>query len=143
MTNRFPTTLAAVFAMAILGAPADAQTPGALSATVSLAQRDYTKDADVEVTVTLTNGTGHVVDVAAQALETAVLLLDVRDATGRHMATVSPSVPRADVVHFAPNERRVVKVRLGVFSPPLRAGNYQVGPATSIATGSPVPFRIR
>jgi hypothetical protein len=131
------------FALALFGATADAQNSGALTATVSLAQRDYSKDADVEVTVALVNGTAHVVDVQAQALGTAVLLLDVRDATGRHLATVPPPVPRADVVHFAPNERRVVKVRLGVFSPPLRAGAYQVGPATSIATGSPVPFRIR
>ena len=127
----------------MMNATANAQTTGALSATLSLAQRDYAKDADVEVTVTLTNPTSHVVDVAGQALETAVLLLDVRDATGRHMATVPPSVPRGDLVHFAPNERRVVKVRLGVFSPPLRAGAYQVGPAASIGSGAPVPFRIR
>lgn len=135
--------LATTALVATLAMSADAQTTGALSATLSLAQHDYAKDADVEVTVTLLNGTGHVVDVAAQTLETAVLLVDVRDATGRRIATVSPPVPRADVVHFATGERRVVKVRLGVFSPPLRAGVYQVGPASTIATGAPVPFRIR
>lgn len=133
----------AVLAFALVGAPADAQTAGALSATVTVGQLDNAKDADVEVTVALVNGTSHVVDVPAQALESAVLLVDVRDAMGRHMATVPPPVPRADVVHFAPNERRVVKVKLGVFSPPLRPGAYQVGPAASIAAGSPVPFRIR
>ena len=135
--------LAMIAVVAMTHARASAQTPGALSASLSLAQRDYAKDADVEVTVTLTNGTPHVVDVPAQALETAVLLLDVRSATGRHVPTIPPPVPRADVVHFAPSERRVVKVRLGVFSPPLAAGVYQVGPAAAIATGSPVPFRIR
>jgi hypothetical protein len=136
-------TAAALVALCFFVAPASAQTSGALVATVSLAQRDYTKDADVEVTVTLTNGTSHVVDVAAQSLESAILLLDVRDATGRHMATVSPPVPRPDVVHFAPNEKRTVKVRLGVFSPPLHAGSYSVGPAPAIAAGAVVPFRIR
>ena len=135
--------LQAIALVATLAVSADAQTSSALSATLSLAQRDYAKDADVEVTVALVNGTSHVVDVPAQALETTVLLVDVRDATGRKMATVPPPVPRADVVHFAPQERRVVKVRLGVFSPPLRAGTYAVGPAAAIATGSPVPFRIR
>jgi len=136
-------SMIALVGMSLLGAPADAQTTGALSATVAVGQLDNAKDADVEVTVTLVNGTSHVVDVPAQLLETAVLLVDVRDAVGRHMATVPPPVPRADVVHFAPNERRVVKVKLGVFSPPLRAGAYQVGPAASIGSGAPVPFRIR
>jgi len=135
--------LGLAFAAALGVSTAGAQTSGGLSATVALAQHDYAKDADVEVTVTLTNGTARVVDVPAQALETAVLLVDVRDATGRHMPTVPPPVPRADVVHFAPGEKRVVKVRLGVFSPPLRAGVYGVGPAASIATGAPVSFQIR
>lgn len=130
-------------ALVAMHATAGAQTSGALSASLSLAQRDYAKDADVEVTVTLTNATSHVALVPAQALESAVLLVDVRDVTGRHMPTVPPPVPRADFAHFAAGERRVVKVRLGVFSPALPAGVYQVGPAASIATGAPVPFRIR
>src|SRR5262245_25218130 len=85
MTSGFRLTIAALLMMAAFSAPADAQTNGALSATLSVAQRDYAKDADVEVTVTLTNGTSRIVDVAAQALESAVLLVDVRDAVGRKM----------------------------------------------------------
>jgi hypothetical protein len=133
----------AVVGMSLLAAPAGAQTSGVLSATLSLAQHDYAKDADVEVTVTLTNATGHVVDVPAQVLQTAVLLCDVQDVFGKHVPTVPPPVPRSDVVHFAPGQQRVVKVRLDVFSPPLKSGDYGVRPAASVASGAAVSFHIR
>ena len=128
--------------VALLSQAAAAQSSSALSATVTLARHDYAKDADVEATVALTNGTSHVVDVPAQVLESAVLLVDVRDSAGHRIATIPPPVPRSDVVHFAPGQRRVVRVRLGVFSPPLRAGDYAVGPAPRVASGSPVAFHI-
>ena len=118
--------------VALLSSPAMAQSSSGLAATVTLVRHDYAKDADVEVTVALTNGTSHVVDVPAQVLESAVLLVDVRDAAGHHVATIPPPVPRSEVVHFAPGQQRVVKVRLGVFSPPLRAGDYAVGPMRGI-----------
>ena len=135
-------TILAMAMATVMASRVDAQAGPALTAKVSLAQHDYAKDADVEVTVALTNPTSHVVDVAARAIDSAVLLVDVRDAAGRHVATVPPPVPDGTMVHFAPGETRVVKVRLNVFSPALAAGNYVVGPAASVATGSAVSFHL-
>lgn len=114
-----------------------------LTATLSLARHDYAKDAEVEVTVDLANMTPNPVEIPAQTLDTAILLLDVSTAAGKHVDTMPPPVPREDKVTFAPNEHKTVKVKLDVFSPNLPSGDYIVGPGKTVANGNPVTFHIR
>ncbi len=114
-----------------------------LTASLALARHDYAKDADVEVTVELRNSTANPVTIPAQVLDTAALLLEVSDAKGTHVSTTSPPVPKEENVTLAPNEHRVVKVTLGVFSPTLPSGDYIVAPNPAVANGNPVTFHIR
>jgi hypothetical protein len=73
-----------------------ARTAAALQASASLPRRDYAKDADVEVTVVIENGTAASVDIAAQVLAAPQLLLEVRDAAGEVVRTVPPPTPTGD-----------------------------------------------
>ena len=113
-----------------------------LTATLTLQKHDYAKDADVEVTVDLANSTPNPIEVPAQVLESPILLLDVSDAAGKHVPTMSPPVPRNDKVKFSPGEHKTVKVTLGMFSPALASGDYIVAPAKDVAVGNPTAFHI-
>jgi hypothetical protein len=115
-----------------------------LTASLALARYEYEKDDDVELTVVLTNKTSYAIILPAQVLETATLLVEIRDGKSRQVIpTVPPSVPRSDKATFASQERRSAKVTLGVFSPPLPSGEYTVVPRAAVAIGNPVSFRIR
>jgi hypothetical protein len=114
-----------------------------LTASLALARHDYAKDADVEVTVELANSTPNPVTIPAQVLDTAALLLEVSDTKGAKVATTSPPVPKEEKLTFAPNEHKIVKVTLGVFSPTLPSGDYIVAPNPAVANGNPVTFHIR
>jgi len=114
-----------------------------LTATITLARADYAKDADIEATVDLANLTPNPVEIPAQSLESAILLLEVTDKSGKKIPTMPPPTPREDKIKLAPNEHRTARVFLNVFSPPLASGDYIVGPAPAIATGNPVTFKIR
>ena len=138
--------LAVVFAFAACHAGAPPSTghsvPSALTAVLTLARHDYAKDSDVEVTVDLRNDTASPIEENAAALESATVLLEVRDSSGHRVAPESPPVPSTETKRFAPGEHATVKVRLGIFSPPLARGAYEVAPARSIAHGAAVSFAI-
>ena len=124
--------------------PQAAQAGTTLTARLALARYEYDKAGDVELTVVLTNGTPNPISIPVQVLETATLLVEVRDGKSmKVIPTVPPSVPRNDKVTFASQERRTVKVTIGVFSPPLPSGDYIVVPSANVAIGHPVSFRIR
>jgi hypothetical protein len=114
-----------------------------LTATISLAKHDYTRDSEVEVTVELANSTPNPVTIAAQTLDTAALLLEVSDTRGGKIPSSSPPVPQQTDITFAPGEHKVVKLNLGVFSPTLPSGDYIVAPNPQVANGNPMTFHIK
>jgi len=114
-----------------------------LTARLRLSRPNYASDSEVEVTVDLINTTSNPITLPEQVLQTAVLLLEVKDANGRVIPTVPPSLPRDAKVTIALHEQRSVKVTLGVFSPPLPKGDYTVAPRAAVANGMPARFQIR
>jgi hypothetical protein len=111
---------------------------------VALGKRDFVRDGDVEVTVVVENESDAPVQIAAQVLGSPQLLLEVRDAAGAVVHTVPPPTPTGEMRTLGAHEKVESKMRLGVFSPPLRAGQYTVAVRAGdpFRASAPVPFRI-
>jgi hypothetical protein len=121
------------------GAHADA-----VRATARIDKRAYARDRDVEVRVTIENGTGSPVELAAQVLSSAQLLLEVRDARGAVVHPMPPPTPTGAMTRIPAGGKIESTMHLGVFSPPLAPGEYTVAVRAGdpFAASTPVPFRI-
>lgn len=114
----------------------------ALVATLSVARERYASGPDVEVLVVLENRSAAPVDLPAQVLESAQLLLRVRDGRGADVASGPPPTPRPDTTTIAPGQRLTKKLRLDVFSPPLAAGDYSVTLRSADVESNTVRFHL-
>jgi hypothetical protein len=113
-----------------------------LSATITLSAARVRSSDDLRVTVQLRNSSAQQVVIPSQMLETAILLLEVRNAQGERMNTIPPAVPRNETVTLAPGAVRSVQLRLNVFSPQLPPGSYTVRPRGAVIEGQPVSFVV-
>jgi tetratricopeptide (TPR) repeat protein len=93
-----------------------------LRVTLSLA-----KDG-VSINAVFRNGSDRGVKLDRQALESNVLTLEVRDASGKVVPPVPPPVPVANPasVTIAAGKEVMMTYRLDCFDPPLKAGEYRV-----------------
>jgi hypothetical protein len=100
--------------------PADGEA-NLLQATLSLGK-------DGKIDAVFRNGSNRQVKIDKQVIESSILGLEVRDASGRVLYTVSPPVPsaRPEQITLPPGKEHAVSYRLEGFDPPLVAGKYRV-----------------
>lgn len=114
-----------------------------LLATLSVEKTTYTRDAEVEVVIVLTNRSGSALSLPTQVLDSPILLLEVRSAgEGDRLPTMPPPTPSDDARTIGPEERLSRTMRLDMFSPPLPAGNYTVTAHGPQIESNTVRFRI-
>ena len=77
---------------------------------------------DLDVEVVIVNRGTNPIEVASQSLESASLLLQVKDATGANVPGGPPPTPRLEMTTIAPGARIERKVHLD----PLSPGEYSV-----------------
>ena len=76
--------------------------------------------------VLLENRSAGVVVLPSQVLDSAPLLLEVRDAKGRVVPPLPPPVPTGEVRAIASGDRATCSLSLDAFSPGLKPGDYTV-----------------
>lgn len=93
---------------------------------------------DLDVDVVIENRGTKTVEVASQSLESASLLLRVKDAKGANVPGGPPPTPRNEMTTIAPGDRVTRKVHLD----PLSPGEYSVTVRSPDMTSNTAKFRV-
>lgn len=126
----------------VSGDAAHSQSKAPMVAQVSVTKENVERDADVEVAVLIENRSkDQEVVLMAEELSSPAALFEVRDAMGKSIPPTSPPAPSGSRRVVAPGQAINIKMTLaGMFSPPLKPGEYSV--RLRRIDSSPRRFRI-
>lgn len=96
----------------------DASVPAAILATVTV--------SGMTASVELVNRSAGAITIAGQVLDSAQLLLEVRDSKDHVVAPMPPPTPNGEMRAILAGDRLTRSLSLDVFSPPLAPGDYTV-----------------
>lgn len=112
-----------------------------IETSISLARDDVPHESDLEISVVIENHSQDQVVLLAEELTSPAALFEVRDAYGQKMLPTSPPVPTGGKKVVEPGHAIDIKMTLaGMFSPPLKPGEYSV--RLRRIDSSPRRFRI-
>jgi hypothetical protein len=121
--------------------PADAT---GLVATLATERSVVSTGADFVVTVAIENRSTGPREINAFVAASPILLLEVRDAAGRRVPPIPPSMPppQPEMLTLPPRGGRTFLHLMNVFSPPLRAGSYTLRVVDSAIASAELPFHV-
>lgn len=124
------------------GGLAQSKAASPIVARLSVTNEQVARDADVEISVHIENRGSDPVVLLAEELRAPAALFEIRDGMGQKVLPTSPPMPSGEKRVVEPGKSIDIKMTLaGMFSPPLKPGNYSVRLRRIDST--PRPFRIR
>ena len=124
------------------GGPAQPRAASPIVARLSVTNAQVARDADVEVSVHIENRGSDPIVLLAEELRAPAALFEIRDGMGQKVLPTSPPMPSGEKRVVEPGKSIAIKMTLaGMFSPPLKPGDYSV--RLRRIDSDPRPFRIR